>query len=85
MSMGMFLSHMLRQKPSRKCNRCGLRYAIDSETCPHCSELIDEEVTRLKRRLMREQTRNGQLGRVMLIVTAVLTVVMIAAVLFVRP
>jgi uncharacterized membrane protein YvbJ len=78
MSLGMLLSHMRRKKPTQKCERCGLRYAFDSESCPHCPELSDEEVVLLREKLVRQQKRHARLGMKMFLVAAVLFVFILA-------
>ncbi len=78
MSLGMIASLMRRKKPTRKCGRCGLRYAFDSEACPHCSGLTDEEVAQLKKRLIRWQIGNARLGVRMFLAAAVIFVFILA-------
>ena len=60
--IGMALAHMRNKKPTQQCGRCGLRYEIDKEECPHCHSLSDEEVNELKDRIEREHIGNRKLG-----------------------
>jgi len=78
MGMGMFYSHMRRRKPTRKCERCGLRHTIDLQSCPHCTGLTDEQVVQLKKRFVREQIGNSRLGSKMLLAAGVLVLLVLA-------
>ncbi len=78
MGLGMLAAHMRRRKPTRKCERCGLKYTIDHDACPHCSGLTDEQVVQLKKRFAREQVAHGRLGTGMLLAAAVLVVIVLA-------
>ena len=78
MSLGMLSRLMLSKKPTRRCERCGLRYAFDSEVCPHCSELSDEELALLKQKRVRQQIWNTRLGMKMLLAAAVLFMFILA-------
>ena len=78
MSLGVLARLMQRKKPTRKCERCGLRYAFDSESCPHCSELTDEEVALLKKKIVRQQRWNSRLGKRMLLAAAVIFMFILA-------
>ncbi len=75
--MGAFGAFRRRQKPTKKCNRCGLRYTIDNEECPHCSGLSDGEVKNLKQRFILEQIANSRLGTKMLLAAIVLLMFLI--------
>lgn len=68
--LGMFMSHMHNRKPTKRCERCGLRYKTDEENCPHCHDLSDAGVAALKRRFAREQTGNRRLGKMLLVAAA---------------
>ncbi|PUB72588.1 MAG: hypothetical protein DBP02_21705 [gamma proteobacterium symbiont of Ctena orbiculata] len=70
--MGAFGAFRRRQKPTKKCKLCGLRYTVDKEECPHCSGLSDSEVKRLKSRFTLEQIANSRLGIKMLLAAIVL-------------
>jgi ribosomal protein L37E len=51
------------QKPTKRCNRCGLRYSYeDNEKCPHCGSLSDSELRELKKKIETEQAANRRLG-----------------------
>ena len=68
--LGMFMSHMRNRKPTKQCERCGLRYRIDEENCPHCHNLSDAGVAALKQRFAREQISNHRLGSKLLMAAA---------------
>lgn len=70
--MGVFGAFRRQQKPTKKCSRCGLRFTVNKEECPHCSGLSDSEVRNLKRRFTLEQLANSRLGTKMLLAAIVL-------------
>ena len=71
----------LRTGGSARCQRCGLRHPASAESCPHCGELDDAEVEQLRRRVEREQKGQAELGRVFLILTAVIVGLLLLLVL----
>lgn len=75
--MGAFGAFRRQQKPTKKCKRCGLRYTVDKEECPHCSGLSDGEVKNLKQRFILEQIANSRLGTKMLLAAIVLLMLLI--------
>ena len=80
--LGMFMSHMRNRTPTKKCGRCGLKYKIDEENCPHCHNLSDTEVDALKQRFAREQIGNQRLGRMLLMTAALCLLILLAIGLF---
>ena len=50
------------QKPTKPCDRCGLRYAEDLDVCSHCGTLNDQELHELKKRLAAEAEGSSRLG-----------------------
>lgn len=78
---GLFGAYRRHRRPTKQCDRCGLRYTVDHEACPHCSNLSDADVEKLKRRFRLEQLGNSRLGTRMLLGAAVLLllVLLIAA------
>jgi len=50
------------QKPTKPCERCGLRYAEDLDVCSHCGTLNDQELCELKERLEIEGEGSSKLG-----------------------
>ncbi|MES9970047.1 MAG: hypothetical protein ABW092_08425 [Candidatus Thiodiazotropha sp.] len=75
--MGAFGAFRRQQKPTKKCNRCGLRYTVDKQACPHCSDLSDDEVKNLKKRFRLEQIANARLGTKMLFAAVALLVFLV--------
>lgn len=71
MSVWMMLSHMRRRKPTRKCERCGLRYPYDGAHCPHCHDLDDVGLERLLQKSRRERRGGRELGRMLLLAAGV--------------
>lgn len=59
---------------TRKCERCGLRYAASESACPHCSGLSDQQVLEIRARHRREQEGNANLGRLFLYIAGLLLV-----------
>lgn len=71
--LGMMLGHMRRRKPTRKCERCGLRHAIDLPACPHCNHLSDSELAAFRQELKRQARAHTRLGGLMLLAALLLT------------
>lgn len=63
----MMFAHMRNRKPTKICERCGLKYEIDKQKCPHCHSLSDEQVKELKVTIEREHIGNRKLGKLFLI------------------
>lgn len=52
------------QKPTQRCERCGLRYVVEeNDKCPHCGTLSNFELGALKERISMEQEGNRRLGQ----------------------
>lgn len=47
---------------SQRCERCGLRYARNEETCPHCRDLDDSELEEFLDDLARQREGGRNLG-----------------------
>ncbi len=62
---------------SRSCERCGLRFSVSDEQCPHCTQLSDREVENLKERMAEQQVAHKQLGRILLVVAAAMALVLL--------
>ena len=69
---GIGFGHSSNLKPTKKCDRCGLRYPKDEERCSHCSELNARELDELLHRLKEEAGANSNLGTKFLLVSVVL-------------
>lgn len=75
--LGMKMAQMLRQKPTRKCDRCGLQYAEDDESCPHCSGLDAAGLAALKTQLEQQHESNLNLGRLFLYLAVLILIGMV--------
>lgn len=73
-SMLYLLDKLLRGKPLKLCERCGLKFAESNNKCPHCSHISDRELSKLLAH--RAGFRLG-LGKVMWLGAVLLFVVMI--------
>lgn len=51
------------KKPTKKCERCGLRYPEEDEVCIHCGKLDDSELLQLKESIEEEHKAHFYLGR----------------------
>ena len=60
--------------PAKKCERCGLsRVIAEFDTCPHCSDLDDSQLTLLLDQTESDHIKNAALGR-KLFVAAVISI-----------
>ena len=60
---GLRLAFMSRQKPTKKCERCGLLYPEDEEICSHCGELNGLELQMFLERIAEERQSTVNLGK----------------------
>jgi hypothetical protein len=74
---------LLPPKPKRTkpCPRCGQRYPAADPVCPHCDGLSDIAVARLRKQVEEEHLAHAALGRLFLLLAAVLAVVMLLVLL----
>lgn len=63
------LKDQLQIKP---CPRCGLHYDQREPTCPHCADLDDKGLQTLLEERDRTREGNAAMGRVFLVIAAVL-------------
>lgn len=70
------LKEQLKQTP---CDRCGLHYDhVKLAACPHCGDLDEQGLTRLRGRRESEFRANRQLGAKFIIVTVIIVFIMVA-------
>ena len=69
----------LRQKPTKLCERCGLRYAIDEAQCTHCKDISDSELADFKERIEAQHESSANLGYLFLVVALVLGILLFFA------
>ena len=75
--LGLKLGQLLRQGPTKKCERCGLSYFTKQfDQCPHCSDLDDSQLKSLLHRIEREARGNSAIG-VKFLICAVLLMFLI--------
>jgi hypothetical protein len=65
--LGMTLAHLRKRRPTRKCERCGLRYTIDKDQCPHCGDLTEAQLVALQQRIAQHHQANRRLGLLFLL------------------
>ena len=67
----------LKQKPTNKCDRCGLRYSKDMYSCPHCSDIkSDSELESFKENIENERKAGAHLGVTFLYIALVLIIIL---------
>lgn len=81
MGLGLLFYNILNKRLSIRCKRCGLRYTIDYQECPRCSEITDKEVVQLKRVIRRDRRASKKIGKVLLIAAAVLIIVLLLVIM----
>ena len=59
---------------TRKCQRCRLHYPSKEKHCPHCSDLSDYEVERLKLRYKEESKGNALIGKIFIFVAILIVI-----------
>lgn len=65
-----------RPPRTRRCERCRLHHPRSLERCPHCSDLPDNQLEELRRRVGGAHAGNARLGRWLLIAAAILLLVL---------
>ena len=74
----LLLKDQLHIKP---CERCGLHYDKRESTCPHCGDLDDEGLKAMLAEKEEEREAGVPMGRVFLLIGAVLGVLILIGVL----
>lgn len=69
---GLAAKAALKQKPTKQCPRCSLRYPIDEEKCLHCKNVSDSELTAFKEHIEAQKEAGASLGSIFLMVTLIL-------------
>lgn len=75
--LGMAFAHMRHRKPTRRCERCGLRHGIDAAHCPHCADLSESELHAFKAQIARRRVAARRLGLWFLLGAAAIMVLLV--------
>jgi predicted nucleic acid-binding Zn ribbon protein len=75
--LGLKMAQLMRQKPTKKCARCGLKYPEDQENCPHCFELTEAELDELKDKIEEYHKSNANIGKLFFYFAAALLVFLV--------
>jgi len=67
----------LKQKPTKSCNRCGLRYPEDEPECTHCKDMNDFELASFKESLDAAQESHAKLGSIFFVIALAIGVLML--------
>ena len=78
MGLGGVWAHRRNQKPTIKCQRCGLRYPHDDDKCIHCGHLDDDGLKVLLDKLHKQAQSNKRLGFILLSLSLLLLIGMLA-------
>ncbi len=70
--LGLKLATLRLQKPTRKCQRCGLRYPKEAEKCTHCGELGERELNQLRQTIDEHRQSNRRLGLIFVVAAVLL-------------
>ena len=74
----MALENLRRRKPTQSCERCGLDYEVDLDRCPHCSDLDDKALGKLKKELQSQRTLRRLLAWYMVVFAILIALFLIA-------
>ena len=75
---GVGLQAAIKRKPTKRCNRCGLRFPIDEKVCRHCSKFKTEhELEAFKKKIASQKAAKKNLGIYFLVTTLVLGLLLI--------
>lgn len=67
----------LQQKPTKSCDRCGLRYPEDEESCPHCKDIHDSELAGFKEHIQARHEAGARLGRTFFMIAVAIGVLLL--------
>ena len=80
-SLGLKLSSMQQQKPTKKCDRCSLYYDEEEKKCRHCGELSDNELQQLLERIEKENISSSNVGKYFFVITILIAIGMLLFIL----
>lgn len=66
----------LKQRPTKRCERCGLRYPKDEDRCTHCKNVSDSELAAFKEQIEAQRESGGRLGAIFLVMALALGVLL---------
>ena len=66
----------LKQKPTKPCNRCGLRYEEDADKCVHCGDISDANLSDFKEGIEAQKDAEANLGSIFLVITLALGILL---------
>jgi hypothetical protein len=67
----------LKQKPTKLCERCGLKYPEDEPACLHCKEILSEpELEAFKEKIDSQGEATSNLGSIFCLVALILGVLL---------
>lgn len=67
----------LKQKPTKRCDRCGLRYPKDEDKCTHCKDVSDSELAAFKEEIEAQRESGARLGFIFLVIALALGVLLL--------
>ena len=75
--LGLKAAHMRQQKPTKKCDRCGLYYPETENKCTHCGELSGDELQLLLERIEEERKSSNNLGKLFFYIAILIVIGML--------
>ncbi len=71
------MAQVMRQKPTKQCDRCGLQFTEDKDECPHCTGLSENELDELKRKIEEHHQSNSNIGKLFLYFAVIVLVILV--------
>ena len=65
------------KKPTKQCERCGLRYPEEEKICTHCGNLNESELLALKERIENERKAHRYLGKKFITAALVIFIILL--------
>jgi hypothetical protein len=66
---GLVARAVLKQKPTKLCERCGLRYSLDEPACTHCKDIVSEsDLAAFKERIQQQKVSGVNLGAIFFVI-----------------
>lgn len=77
MSWGAAARAALKQKPTKPCERCGLRYPEDEVQCTHCKDISDAQLPAFKDHINAQYESGARLGSIFMAIALVIGVLLL--------
>jgi len=80
--LGLMAKAFSKPKFTKACERCGLHYNEDENTCPHCEDISSEfELNLFKEKIEQEKQAGSKLGQLFFMFSLMIGVLLLLSIL----